>query len=185
MRMKIGLVLVMSLLFMARCRQDTEEAEKKTDDQLVQDCKDEERDIRIRGTYTLSFIDTDFKLGGWKMTNTSQNGAEGRKEEADFTPNRFRKTKHSSKKKAHKKNHRRNHKNRQKNAKKNKKKDYKQFLNSVDNKVRLETDRAIKEAMNLMRNGDVRPVNLMQTSKIELPNICKNRLDSGENIVVA
>jgi len=34
-------------------------------------------------------------------------------------------------------------------------------LNSVDNKVRLETDRAIKEAMNLMRNGDVRPVNLM------------------------
>lgn len=45
---------------------------------LVKECKDEERAIRIRGTYTMSLIDTEFKLGAWKMTNTNQNGAEGR-----------------------------------------------------------------------------------------------------------
>jgi len=112
-------------------------------------CKEEERAIRIRGTYTLSFIDTNFKLGEWKMTDTNQNGAEGRKEEADFTPNRFRKTKHTKKRKNHKRN------------RKHKKREYVRLLDTTVNKVRLETDRAIKEAMDLMNNTDVRPMNLM------------------------
>lgn len=107
------------------------------------------------------------------MTDTNQNGAEGRKEEADFTPNRFRKTKHTKKRKNHKRN------------RKHKKREYVRLLDTTVNKVRLETDRAIKEAMDLMNNTDVRPMNLMQTTKIELPNLCKGRLQTGENIVIA
>lgn len=183
-----------------KCREDTAAAAKDdpavkaiTDkanaagaESLVQECKDEERAIRIRGTYTMSLIDTEFKLGAWKMTDKEQNGAKNRADQPDFvadagtatTPDitsrklkRLRKAKHSKKKnnKKHKKH----------------KKEYVRVLDSANDKVRLETDRAIKEAMKLMNNTDVRPMNLMQTTKIELPNMCKKALDKGESVSIA
>lgn len=85
---------------------------------------------------------------------------------------RLRKTKHSKKKN-------------NKKHKKHSKKEYVRVLDAANDKVRLETDRAIKEVMDSMNNTDVRPMNLMQTTKIELPNMCKKALDKGESVVIA
>jgi len=93
MRMKIYLIMLILIVANIRCRQDDAtpaetvaadaanaddvgtnpdaKTETPSDESLLQDCIDEERAIRIRGTYTLALIDTDFKLGAWKMTNTN------------------------------------------------------------------------------------------------------------------